>query len=51
VQANKKNAPDISGAFWFCNINQIHAGIGQLGKLFQIVAAINDAGVEEGRGF
>jgi len=29
------------------NVNQIHAGIGQLGELFQIVAAINDAGVEE----
>jgi len=34
-----------------CGINQIHAGSGQLGELFQIVAAINDAGVEEGRGF
>src|ERR1035441_8819073 len=32
------------------NVNQIHTGIGQLGELFQIVAAINDAGVEEGRG-
>jgi len=31
------------------NVNQIHAGIGQLGELFQIVAAINHAGVEEGR--
>src|ERR1017187_4399852 len=31
------------------NVNQIHAGIGQLGELFQIVAAVNDAGVEEGR--
>src|ERR1035441_8332088 len=30
------------------NVNQIHAGVGQLGELFQIVAAINDAGVEEG---
>jgi len=30
------------------NVNQIHAGSGQLGELFQIVAAINDAGVEEG---
>ena len=30
------------------NVNQIHAGIGQLGELFQIVAAIDDAGVEEG---
>ncbi len=29
------------------NVNQIHAGVGQLGELFQIVAAINDAGVEE----
>src|SRR5665213_430615 len=32
-------------------VNQIHAGIGQLGELFQIIAAINDAGVEEGGGF
>jgi len=32
------------------NVNQIHAGVGQLGELFQIVAVINDAGVEEGRG-
>ena len=31
------------------NVNQIHAGIRQLGELFQIVAAINDAGVEDGR--
>jgi len=30
------------------NVNQIHAGVRQLGELFQIVAAINDAGVEEG---
>ena len=29
------------------NVNQIHAGVGQLGELFQIVAAINDAGVEQ----
>jgi len=27
------------------------AGVGQLGELFQIVAAVNDAGVEEGGGF
>jgi hypothetical protein len=33
------------------NVNQIHAGIGQFGELFQIVAAINDTGVEEGGGF
>jgi len=33
------------------NVNQIHAGVGQLGELFQIVAAINDAGVEEGGRF
>ena len=33
------------------NVNQIHAGGGQLGELFQIVAAIDDAGVEEGGGF
>src|SRR5665213_1867275 len=32
------------------NVNQIHAGVGQLGELFQIVAAINDTGVEEGGG-
>ena len=32
-------------------VNQIHTGVGQLGELFQIIAAINDAGVEEGRGF
>ena len=30
------------------NVNQIHAGIGQLGELFQIVAAVDDARVEEG---
>src|ERR1035441_8332093 len=30
------------------NVNQIHAGVGQLGELFPIVAAINDAGVAEG---
>ncbi len=33
------------------NVDQIHAGIGQLGELFQIVAAINDAGVEKRGGF
>jgi len=33
------------------NVNQIHAGVGQFGELFQIVAAINDAGVEEGGRF
>jgi len=33
------------------NVNQIHAGVGQLGERFQIVAAINDARVEEGGGF
>ena len=33
------------------NVNQIHIGVGQLGELFQIVATVNDAGVEEGRGF
>ena len=33
------------------NVNQIHAGVGQPGELLQIVAAINDAGVEEGGGF
>jgi len=33
------------------NVNQIYAGVGQLGELFQVVAAINDAGVEEGGGF
>jgi len=31
-------------------VNQIHASVGQLGELFQIVTAINDAGVEEGGG-
>ena len=34
-----------------CGINQIHAGVGQFGELFQIVAAINHAGVEKGGGF
>jgi hypothetical protein len=29
------------------NVNQVHAGVGQLGELFQIVTAINDAGVEQ----
>src|ERR1039458_7953099 len=33
------------------NVNEVNAGIRQLGELFQIVAAINDAGVEEGGGF
>ena len=33
------------------NVDQIHAGIGQLGELFLIVAAMDDAGVEEGGGF
>ena len=32
-------------------VNEINAGVGQLGELFQIVAAVNDAGVEQGRGF
>jgi hypothetical protein len=32
------------------NVNQVNAGVGQFGELFQIVAAINDAGVEERRG-
>src|SRR5882724_2846593 len=30
------------------NVNEVNAGVGQLGELFQIVAAINDAGVEGG---
>ena len=29
------------------NVNQIHAGVGQFGELFQVVTAINDAGVQE----
>ena len=29
-------------------INQVNTGIGQFGKLFPIVTAINDAGVKEG---
>ena len=33
------------------NVDQIHAGVGQLGELFQIVAAINDAGVQQCGGF
>jgi hypothetical protein len=33
------------------NVNEVNAGVGQLGELFQIVAAINDAGVEECGGF
>jgi len=28
----------------------IHAGFGQFGELFQVVAAINDAGIEQGGG-
>ena len=32
-------------------VNEIHAGVGQLGELFQIIAAINHAGVEEGGRF
>ena len=31
------------------NIGEVNAGVGQLFELFQIIAAINDAGVEEGR--
>ena len=31
-------------------IGEIHAGVGQFLELFQIVAAVNDAGVEEGAG-
>jgi len=30
------------------DVDQINAGIGQLGELFEIVAAIDDAGVEQG---
>ena len=30
------------------NVNEVHAGVGQLGELFQIVAAVDNAGVEEG---
>jgi len=30
------------------NVNQVNAGVGQLGELFQIVAATNYAGVEQG---
>ena len=30
------------------NVNQINAGAGQFGELFQIVAAINNAGIEKG---
>jgi hypothetical protein len=30
------------------NANEVLAGVGQLGELFQIVATMNDAGVEEG---
>ena len=33
------------------NVFQIHAGIGQLLELVQIVATVNDAGVHEGGGF
>ena len=38
------------GVEGWVNVNQIHAGVGQLGELFQIVAAVYDAGVEEGAG-
>ena len=30
-------------------VNEVHAGVGQFGELFQIVAAVDDAGVEERR--
>jgi hypothetical protein len=33
------------------NVNEINAGVGQLGELFQIVAAVNDASVEQGKRF
>ena len=29
------------------NVNEVNAGVRQLGELFQIVAAINDAGVQQ----
>ena len=31
------------------DVDQINAGIGQLGELFEIVAAVDDARVEQGR--
>ncbi len=39
------------GVEGWVNVNEVNAGIGQFGELFQIVAAIDDAGVEEGGGF
>ena len=33
------------------NVNQVNAGAEQFGELFQIVAAIDDAGVQKGGGF
>jgi hypothetical protein len=36
----------IAGEGWI-DVDQINAGIGQLGELFEIVAAIDDAGVEQ----
>ncbi len=29
------------------NVNEVNAGVGQLGELFQIITAVNDAGIEE----
>jgi len=31
------------------NVNEVNAGVGQFLELFQIIAAVNDAGVEERR--
>ena len=33
------------------DVDQVDAGIGQLGELFEVVAAVDDAGVEQGRRF
>lgn len=32
-------------------IDEVHAGVGQVAELFEAVAAIDDAGIEEGGGF
>jgi hypothetical protein len=32
-------------------VNQVNAGVGQFGELFQVVAAVNDESIKEGTWF
>jgi hypothetical protein len=47
IRIERRIDPDGSGP---CS-DQIDAGVGELGELFEIVAAVDDAGVEQRRGF